>query len=138
MRQLFYNVPTKLTLQAEKLTKKISDLTNKFQAKIDDYNDKKGDRRIALIKSRKWKYEIKTLDDGWRILYKSSDIIKEIGWPMAEEWSEPFKIENRVLFHRKSNYYRDTSFFDGTARIPQGLLPEGTDDVTLTGQYIGW
>jgi len=121
MKTMPYNVPSTLMRERELVETKIDLLIEAFSQLCTDEIDRFAKERKKLLASRKFKYSIREIEEGWKILYKESTIHVD---PKTDvQWSTPFKIVNGILFHRESAY-KSISYSSADKIIPQGLFDE--------------
>lgn len=123
MEYLTTNVPSTLFDELKVLENVLNLLIINFNKRCADENERIREERAKRRNSRIFEYSIKTIEDGWRILYKEAT--NPIGEDSDKSWSKPFKIINGVLFYRE-HAFKGSHNTDATNLIPQGLFDEST------------
>lgn len=135
MNSITYTIPNTLVKEKEILEAKCNLLIEAFNQLCKEESERLAEEKKQKLANVKWKYSIKSIENGWRILYKemSEETKIEDSNVSSEGWSRPFKIVNGVLFH-SADAYRQKCYTKANELIPQGIF----DESTLEAININW
>lgn len=116
--------PPTLSRERELAEIKCNLIIDAFNQLADFESERLRAERALRISRRVFTYSVKEINDGWRILYKEvSPNSQEEKLDDDVQWSIPFKILNKILFHRH-DAHEGKCWVNANKIIPQGFFDE--------------
>jgi len=134
MTSIYYYVPSTLLREKELLEAKCSLLIEAFNSLCGDEVKRLREEEQAALAAIEWVYEVKTIENGWLILYKEA-VVPVASWDSNEQWGKPFKIVNGVCVHADF-YHKQKNHTAANNLLPKNgdMVPVDFDATSL----IGW
>ena len=122
LKDIHYSIPSTLVREQDLLEIKCNLLIEAFNQLCKEEDARIKEEQKKLLSERKFKYSIKSIKDGYLILYKEAES-PIFGKDDNNQWSRPFKVINNVLVFSE-NVYMSKSYFKATEALGEQRILE--------------